>query len=90
MGPDDSSVDLPTYDGDGTGQLTFTEPMITEAFTRDVAASEDGEVSTAVPLPDAFPEAGYYPTSDTTRYVGSENAYAITLEEFVWVDGYGA
>jgi len=31
-------------------------------------------------------EAGYYPTSYTTRYVGSKDAYAITLEEFVWVD----
>jgi len=90
LGPGGSLIDLPTYAGDGTGQLTFTEPMITEAFMRDVAASTAGEVTTAVPLPSAFPEAGYYPTSYTTRYVGSADAYAITLENFVWVDGYAA
>ncbi len=90
LGPDGSLIDLPTYEGDGTGQLTFTEPMITEAFMRDVAASTTGEVTTDVPLPSAFPEAGYYPTSYTTRYVGSADAYAITLENFVWVDAYTA
>lgn len=90
LGPDGSLVEIPTYEGDGTGQLTFTEPMITEAFMREVAASDDGEVSTAVPVPSAFPEAGYYPTSYTTRYVGSRDAYAITLEEFRWVDAYSA
>ncbi|QLG28887.1 hypothetical protein HUG10_15650 [Halorarum halophilum] len=90
LGPGGSLLDLPTYLGGGTGQLTFTEPMITEAFMRDVAASAAGEVTTAVPLPSAFPEAGYYPTSYTTRYVGSADAYAITLEEFVWVDAYTA
>lgn len=90
LGPDGSLIDLPTYAGDGTGQLTFTEPMITEAFMRDVAASATGEVATAVPLPNAFPDAGYYPTSYVTRYVGSADAYAITLEDFVWVDAYTA
>lgn len=90
LGPDGSLVPVPTYEGDGTGQLTFTEPMITEAFMRDVAAGGSGEVSTPVSLPSTFPEAGYYPTSYTTRYVGSQDAYAITLEEFVWVDGYTA
>lgn len=89
LGPDGGPVDLPTYDGDGTGKLTFTEPMITEAFMRDVASGV-GAVSTPVPTPDAFPDAGYYPTSYTTRYVGSEDAYAITLEEFEWFDGYTA
>ncbi|WP_415383358.1 hypothetical protein [Halosimplex sp. TS25] len=90
LGPDGSLVALPTYNGSGTGQLTFTEPMITEAFMRDVAASAEGEVSTAVPTPAVFPEAGYYPTSYTTRYVGSADAYAITLEEFAWFDAYSA
>lgn len=90
LGPGGSAVTLPTYEGSGTGQLTFTEPMITEAFMRDVAASADGEVTTAVPTPAAFPEAGYYPTSYTTRYVGSADAYAITLEAFEWFDGHGA
>lgn len=50
--------------------------MIAEAFMRDVAAGTSGEVTTAVPLPSVFPEAGYYPTSYTTRYVGSADAYA--------------
>lgn len=89
LGPDGSLIDLPTYAGDGTGQLTFTEPMITEAFMRDVAVS-GGEVTTAVPLPSAFPDAGYYPTSYTTRYVGSADAYVITLDDFVWIDAYAA
>lgn len=44
LDPDGGLIDLPTYAGDGTGQLTFTEPMITEAFMRDVAASTAGEV----------------------------------------------
>lgn len=90
FGPGGSFVDVPIYAGDGTGQLTFTEPMITEAFMRDVAASDAGEVSTAVPTPSAFPEAGYYPTSYTTRYVGSEDAYVVTLEEFAWFDAFQA
>lgn len=89
FGPGGSLVPVPTYEGDGEGELTFTEPMITEAFMRDVQASE-AEVTTSVPLPAAFPEAGYYPTSYTTRYVGSAGAYAITLENFVWVDAYAA
>lgn len=89
FGPDGSLVPVPTYEGDGMGELTFTEPMITEAFMRELEAN-DGEVTTAVPLPAAFPEAGYYPTSYTTRYVGSADAFAITLEDFEWVDAYSA
>jgi hypothetical protein len=89
FGPGGSLVPVPTYEGDGMGELTFTEPMITEAFMRDVEAS-GVEVTTPVPLPAAFPEAGYYPTSYTTRYVGSADAYAITLENFEWVDAYSA
>jgi hypothetical protein len=88
LGPGGSAVALPTYEGDGTGRLTFTEPMITEAFMREVAAGDAGEVSTAVPTPDAFPEAGYYPTSYTTRYLGGVDAYAITLDAFGWFDAY--
>lgn len=89
FGPDGSLVPVPTYEGDDVGELTFTEPMITEAFMRDVQMT-DMAVTTPVPLPAAFPEAGYYPTSYTTRYVGSADAYAITLEEFEWVDAYTA
>lgn len=53
-------------------QLMLTGPMITEAFMRDVAASATGEVTTAIPLPSAFPEAGYYPTSYTTQTIGDD------------------
>ena len=71
LGPDGEMIDLPTYAGDGTGQLTFTEPMITEAFMRDVAASTDGEVTTPVPLPSAFPEARPGITRRATRLATS-------------------
>lgn len=90
IAPDGSNVTIPAYNGDGTGQLTFTEPMITEAFMRDIATSAEGEVTTPVSTPAAFPEAGYYPASYTTRYLGNQDAYVITLEDFGWFDASSA
>lgn len=64
--------------GSYEGDLTFGEPMVTKAFLE----KEYEEVRTAVATPEAFPEAGWYPTEYVVRYLGSQDAYAVTLESF--------
>lgn len=65
-------------DGDGTGQLTFMEPMITRAFFKE----HHEEVRTEISMPDAFPEAGRYPTEYVIRYRPNQNGYVVTMESF--------
>lgn len=64
-------------DGDGTGQLSFVEPMVTLEFLRNL----DGEVATEIKTPDEFATADEYPT----RYVlekGIHGGVYISLECF--------
>lgn len=63
---------------DGCGELIFQEPMITREFLLE----GHEEVARAVGMPDAFPAAGLYPTEYAIRYLGDQNAYAVTLESF--------
>ena len=69
--------------GTYAGRLTFYEPMITLAFLEE----RNEEVCTAIAMPEAMPEAGYYPTQYCIRYLAGENsgegAYAVTLESLV-------
>lgn len=64
-------------DGDGIGQITFMEPMITANFLRNL----DGEVETEMKTPEQFPTADEYPT----RYViekGIHGGVYISMECF--------
>ena len=87
IGPGGSDVTLPTYAGDGAGELTFTEPMITEAFLRSDAVRRGGPVNVRVETPEVFPEAGYYPTRYVMRYVEAADLYEISLEGMKWFEG---
>lgn len=64
------------------GRLTFFEPMITQEFLEQ----RQEEVRTSISMPEAFPEAGWYPTRYVIRYLEEQDAYAITLEEFEQFD----
>lgn len=65
------------------GRLTFYEPMITTAFLEEKPEEACAEIA----MPEAMPEAGYYPTQYCIRYMagedGGEGAYAVSLESFV-------
>lgn len=64
--------------GSFEGDLHFGEPMVTKAFLE----AEYEEVRTTVATPEAFPEAGWYPTEYVIRYLGKKDAYTVTLESF--------
>jgi hypothetical protein len=69
--------------GSYAGRLTFYEPMITLAFLEE----QNEEVCAAIAMPEAMPEAGYYPSQYCVRYLagesGDEGAYVVSLESFV-------
>lgn len=60
------------------GRIIFFEPMITKEFLEQ----RNEEVRTSIIMPERLPEPGWYPTTYTIRYLTSENAFAVTLEEF--------
>jgi len=65
------------------GRLTFYEPMITLAFLEEL--TED--VCAEIPMPEAMPVPGFYPTEYCIRHIPSEGdepgAYVVSLEKFV-------
>lgn len=63
--------------GANKGEITYWEPMITKAYFE----SEPFEC-TDLKLPQAAPEAGYYPSRYCTRYFAALDLYAVTLEGF--------
>lgn len=77
--------EVPTYEGDGTGELIFVEPMVTEAFMASLRSGRS-EVRSKFPTPTGFAEAGYYPTSYAIRYYGAADAFLVTLEDFEWFE----
>ncbi|MFB6107818.1 MAG: DUF5602 domain-containing protein [Haloplanus sp.] len=78
-------------DGDGTGQLTFMEPMTTTAYLQNLRGdgSDDARRATTLPMPDRFEKAGWYPTEYVVRYHADGDAFTISLEEFEHFPGYG-
>lgn len=78
-------------DGDGTGQLTFMEPMITDAYLRDVKedGNPDNEVISSIPMPERFMKGGWYPTEYVVRYHGHDDTFTVSLESFEQFSGYG-
>lgn len=64
--------------GSFDGQLNFFEPMITREYLENLRGREVTDVET----PEAFPEAGYYPTQYVIRRFRGQDAYAIVLRRF--------
>lgn len=65
-------------DDDGCGELLFVEPMVTRAYLSGLG----GEVRTPITMPDAFPDAGWYPTEYVIRSLGNGKGYVVTVESF--------
>jgi hypothetical protein len=62
------------------GRMTFVEPMLTKTFIESVKAMPGQSVTFAVPQPQAFEKAGYYPTAYSVRYDAQAQAYDLVLE----------
>ena len=66
---------LGAYDG----RITFYEEMITLDYLKSRP-----DTCFAVKQPEAVEVAGYYPTESCTRYDASGDAYAVSMESFVY------
>ncbi len=64
------------------GKITFYEPMITKAYLEGKPKEK-----TAIRVPQAWEESGYYPTSYSIRYHNNDDTYTVTLEDFVYRTG---
>lgn len=60
------------------GKLIFLEPMVSHAFL-----SSRPEQCTPLRTPEAYADAGYYPTSYCVRYDAASRTYQVTLEGLV-------
>ncbi|AFO57686.1 MULTISPECIES: hypothetical protein [unclassified Natrinema] len=67
--------------GDGRGELTFVEPMVTKRYLETVTGTDRYEI----PQPTLYPTAGAYPTAYAVRDVPNDDAIAITIEAFTAV-----
>lgn len=65
------------FDGDGSGDIIFMEPMVTTAYLEGLA---EGECRTALPMPERFTDGGWYPTEYVVRRTA--DGYDIALESF--------
>lgn len=72
--------------GDGVGELTFVEPMVTADFMRSLRRGRRA-LRQPVATPEVFPVAGYYPTEYTVQHDRRKKAYLVTLESFEWFEG---
>jgi hypothetical protein len=73
---------LTTEGGDGVGELTFVEPMVTKAYLQSDELVESSGVTVEMNVPEAFPEAGHYPTTYTMQYLSGPDAYVVYLGDF--------
>ncbi|QPV61942.1 hypothetical protein I7X12_14435 [Halosimplex litoreum] len=71
--------------GDGVGELSFVEPMLTRAFLRD----HTGTDRRAIAQPDTYRSAGNYPTAYAVRDVPEREAVAVVVEDFERFAGEG-
>ncbi|MFB6131173.1 MAG: DUF5602 domain-containing protein [Salinigranum sp.] len=78
-------------DGDGTGQLTFMEPMITAAYLSALGGdgSANAQDARQIPAPERFLTAGRYPTEYVVRYHSRDDSFTVSLESFEQFAGYG-
>jgi hypothetical protein len=60
------------------GQITFYEPMITvDSLTKQP------DHCTALKLPAAYTDTGYYPTKYCTQFDSDNNVYRVYIKDFV-------
>lgn len=71
-------------DGDGTGRLTFLEPMVTLEFLREI----DEPVAVDVKTPAEYPVAGSYPTQYAIKPAVTGGVY-VSIDGFQDVPGSG-
>lgn len=71
-------------DGDGTGRLTFVEPMVTTEFIDGLDEEQVVEMKT----PDVYPVADDYPTAYVVQPSGDGGLF-VSIEEFTEFDGPG-
>lgn len=74
--------------GSFDGELIFLEPMITVEYLVTIEGEDRRELRT----PDAYPEAGMYPTESVVRFVEDDDAgdaYVVSLESFEEFPGSG-
>ena len=78
-------------DGDGAGQLTFMEPMVTVEYLQTLMGdgSADTEAAVVIPMPRRFLKAGAYPKTMYVRYHAHDDTFTVSLEEFALFRGYG-
>lgn len=79
-------------DGDGVGQLTFMEPMITVAFLEALRGDGSADASATpiqIPMPSRFLKGGAYPTEMDVRYHAHDDTFTVSLESFALYRGYG-
>lgn len=61
------------------GEITFYEPMITRQ-----SMMEQPNGCTAIRLPAAFKESGYYPTKYCTEFDAKQKVYKVFMQDFVY------
>jgi hypothetical protein len=59
------------------GQITFYEPMITQAYLESRP-----DLCAPIKQPQAWAIEGYYPTTYCIRYLAADERYTVSLEEF--------
>lgn len=70
-------------DDDGTAELTFVEPMLTQASLRE----HSGTDRRAIAQPETYARAGHYPTAYAIRDLPDQDAIAVTIETFDRFEG---
>lgn len=60
--------------GSWDGAFTFLEPMVTREYLLTKP-----DVTTPIPVPQEYPEPGYYPTAYTVTYDAQANEYRVAL-----------
>jgi hypothetical protein len=67
----------------GVAEPAYVEPMVTREYLREHSGVDASDIT----QPGAYPNSGNYPTSYSVRDVPSDDAIAVTVEEFEFVDG---
>jgi hypothetical protein len=69
--------------GDGVGELSFVEPMITREYLR----AHTGTDRRTIAQPDTYRSADVYPTTHSVRDVPEREAIAVTVADFERFEG---
>lgn len=65
--------------GSWNGRFTFYEPMVTRAYLLSKP-----NVSTDIPVPQLYPQPGYFPTSYKVAYDAQAREYRVALTGLTW------